>query len=977
MRSVSKSGSRARAAASAPLIILEEGRPPGVLSHWASDFREICAAIDTLAEEARQSYTSERLDRIPAHLAAISSQVVAARRAETTTQQHWPCLPIPNVSDLYSKGNNIIPEVTDGAPVFEWPQTIVCVSLALQKDGEGGGGTPVQKGPMRPTSPLATMKITRQHGTGASPGACRSGHVSTRRVAGPRPGPPAPLIASSAALEFSSDYISLNGGPREQVHTWLLPLHPSLPAYKSWTFIKRNDPSIDVGRRMFYTELETGETVPVSDDEDETALRVTQAAARTDADAKVLEGIRREETNAVIEGVLGALGEGSDVIGALAEVLGVSINGLLQRIKALQTESHTVSPGPEGTLIRPPLRWSIESTDVRGLDERFHTVFCRMCRSYGCRLHHGDHPRPVIGPIRDLRYDGLNGSPSLGPAKLKPVVTLGEPSGSVADEHMNNAARVVEENQPACGRRCYKVRESQGGTMPFEKQQRKGGGLSSKKDATAMAAGRDILPGSKQMNDVFPERQSSQVLTGQVQYGEVTSPTKDGMQQKQPSSSLRGVAIAAATQPLPSRRTRLSHPYFGQDNGNGGSFPDTLHDVCSEGGSAASPPRSKYGQGEEEGHPAKYLQENVIEGWNDWEVSTLKVGLEMWGFQPCKIAPLLGTRGCDDTEAVLTTLLCSASSTQRAFFGDILDELNGLDGTKGPGLAHRRKTGKAVASYRTAASVRRRTLATVVQKRLKRSLEDVWPQFTPCGCVGPCRDTCACLGNDNFCEKFCGCDPARCGNRFPGCHCKCGMVPGKRCSSRQCPCMAAGRECDPDLCGMCAPTLGQTHAPGAHCNNFRLRLSQKRRVLMGLSGVQGWGAFIAGAASKDDFIGEYCGELIDQTEADRRGRVYDRDDNSYLFNLNTKWVIDARHKGNKLRFANHAANANCRAEILMVDGDHRVAILANKDLRPGEELFYDYKYDDKVAPDWAQGGSRSGGPPGGWGLRRPGKGRRS
>lgn len=83
---------------------------------------------------------------------------------------------------------------------------------------------------------------------------------------------------------------------------------------------------------------------------------------------------------------------------------------------------------------------------------------------------------------------------------------------------------------------------------------------------------------------------------------------------------------------------------------------------------------------------------------------------------------------------------------------------------------------------------------------------------------------------------------------------------------------------------------------------------------MGLSDVQGWGAFVHSGAAQGEFLGEYCGELVDHVEADRRGKVYDRDDNSYLFNLNLDWAIDARLKGNKLRFANHAAKANCRAE---------------------------------------------------------------
>jgi len=58
-------------------------------------------------------------------------------------------------------------------------------------------------------------------------------------------------------------------------------------------------------------------------------------------------------------------------------------------------------------------------------------------------------------------------------------------------------------------------------------------------------------------------------------------------------------------------------------------------------------------------------------------------------------------------------------------------------------------------------------------------------------------------------------------------------------------------------------------------------------------------------ARRNDLLGEYTGELVGQAEADRRGRAYDRDGCSYLFNLDRDWVLDARRRGNKLRFVNH------------------------------------------------------------------------
>ena len=119
------------------------------------------------------------------------------------------------------------------------------------------------------------------------------------------------------------------------------------------------------------------------------------------------------------------------------------------------------------------------------------------------------------------------------------------------------------------------------------------------------------------------------------------------------------------------------------------------------------------------------------------------------------------------------------------------------------------------------------------------------------------------------------------------------------------------------------------------------------------SPIHGRGAFALRRIRKGARLIEYIGERVSPEEADRRYNddAMDRP-HTFLFTVDAHTVIDAAVGGNAARFINHACDPNCEA----VDDDGRIFIEAVRNIRPGQELTYDYRLerDGRWRKEWAE-----------------------
>jgi len=104
----------------------------------------------------------------------------------------------------------------------------------------------------------------------------------------------------------------------------------------------------------------------------------------------------------------------------------------------------------------------------------------------------------------------------------------------------------------------------------------------------------------------------------------------------------------------------------------------------------------------------------------------------------------------------------------------------------------------------------------------------------------------------------------------------------------------------------------------------------------------GLGLFAQEAIKRGQFVIEYQGQVLPDAKAQERNT-------KYLFQINRNWAVDGSSRRNTARYINHSCRPNCETDIY----GKRIKVYARRNIKPGEELTYDYGkeyFDDRIKP---------------------------
>ncbi len=108
----------------------------------------------------------------------------------------------------------------------------------------------------------------------------------------------------------------------------------------------------------------------------------------------------------------------------------------------------------------------------------------------------------------------------------------------------------------------------------------------------------------------------------------------------------------------------------------------------------------------------------------------------------------------------------------------------------------------------------------------------------------------------------------------------------------------------------------------------------------------GLGLFATEPIKKRTIIAEYKGRRITNAEADE----LEARDNRYMYEINSRWTVDGSSRSNIARYANHSCRPNAESDVIKGKRARgrkggMVILRAIKNIKPGDEITYDYGRD--------------------------------
>lgn len=130
----------------------------------------------------------------------------------------------------------------------------------------------------------------------------------------------------------------------------------------------------------------------------------------------------------------------------------------------------------------------------------------------------------------------------------------------------------------------------------------------------------------------------------------------------------------------------------------------------------------------------------------------------------------------------------------------------------------------------------------------------------------------------------------------------------------------------------------------------KIKLYFNPKIKVKKSSIHSKGVFAKKNIKKGEFIIEYSGRKINHDESEKlyEQMIQEHKKNPnkasvYTFTLNETTDIDGNTWYNKAKYINHSCKENC--EALLNEEEQTIEIHATKNIKKGEELFFNYGYD--------------------------------